>query len=60
MVIDGLMTIIPLAIISWVLFLLFKQTFKKYAVSNIILAISFVIFGSFQSGKSMINLNKQV
>lgn len=43
MVIDGLMTIIPLVIISWVLFLLFKQTFKKYAVSNIILAISFVI-----------------
>lgn len=43
MIIDGLMTIIPLAIISWVLFLLFKQTFKKYAVSNIILAVSFVI-----------------
>ena len=43
MVIDGLMTIIPLVIISWVLFLLFKQTFKKYAVSNIILTISFVI-----------------
>lgn len=42
-IVNALITIIPLAIISWVLILLFKQTFKNYAVSNIILAISFVI-----------------
>lgn len=42
-VVDALMTIVPLAVISWVLYLLFKQTFKKYSSSNIILAFSFVV-----------------
>jgi POT family proton-dependent oligopeptide transporter len=36
-----LITILPL-VITWVLILLFKQTFKLYAVANI-LSISFVI-----------------
>lgn len=40
------MTLIPLAIITWVLLKLFGQTFKKYAVSNIILGSSFVIVWS--------------
>jgi POT family proton-dependent oligopeptide transporter len=34
---------VPLAIITWVLFLLFKQTFKKYTFSNFFLGLSFVI-----------------
>ena len=42
-IVNSLMTIIPLGIITWVLGLLFKKTFKKYGVSNIILATSFVI-----------------
>lgn len=42
-IINSLMTIIPLGIITWVLGLLFKQTFKKYALANIILGFSFVI-----------------
>jgi len=42
-IVNSLMTIIPLGIISWVLVLLFKKTFKKYALSNIILAFSFLI-----------------
>jgi len=42
-IVDSLMTIIPLTVISWVLFKLFKNTFKKYSLSNIILASSFVI-----------------
>jgi POT family proton-dependent oligopeptide transporter len=42
-IVDALMTIIPLAIITWVLILLAKQTFKKYAASIIILSLSFVI-----------------
>ena len=42
-VINSLMTIIPLGIITWVLILLFKKTFSKYALSNLILAISFII-----------------
>ena len=37
------MTLIPLGIITWVLTLLFKQTFEKYSLSNIFLSISFVI-----------------
>ena len=42
-VINSLMTIIPLGIITWVLWLLFKKTFSKYALSNIFLGLSFVI-----------------
>ena len=37
------MTIIPLGVITWVLGSLFKKTFAKYALSNIILSLSFVI-----------------
>lgn len=42
-IINSLMTLIPLGIITWVLVLLFKQTFEKYSLSNIFLALSFVI-----------------
>lgn len=42
-IINSLMTIVPLGIITWVLWLLFKKTFAKYAWSNIFLAASFVI-----------------
>ena len=42
-VINSLMTIIPLGIITWVLILLFKKTFSKYTLSNLILATSFFI-----------------
>jgi POT family proton-dependent oligopeptide transporter len=41
--INTLITVVPLAIITWVLYLLFKQTFKTYAVANMILATSFII-----------------
>ena len=34
---------IPLLIINWVMFLLFKKTFKLYKLANIILSISFVL-----------------
>jgi len=42
-IVNSLMTIIPLGVITWVLLMLFKKTFNKYAVSNVILAFSFVI-----------------
>jgi proton-dependent oligopeptide transporter, POT family len=42
-IVDALMTIVPLAIITWVLILLAQQTFKKYAISIITLSSSFVI-----------------
>ena len=41
-IVNTLLTVVPLALISWVLFMLFKQTYKKIGVSNIILAISFL------------------
>ncbi|MFC2176563.1 peptide MFS transporter [Bacteroidota bacterium] len=40
---NAVLTIIPLAIVTWVLFSLFRKTFGKYAVSNIFLTSSFVI-----------------
>lgn len=42
-IVNSLMTLVPLSIITWVLFLLFKQTFKKYAKANIFLGLSFTI-----------------
>ncbi len=43
LIIDALMTFIPLIVITWVLYLLFKQTYKKYGKANIVLSLSFVI-----------------
>jgi len=42
-IVDIIITVVPIAIITWVLFLLFKQTFKRYLYSNIILGFSFVL-----------------
>ncbi len=42
-VVNSLMTLIPLAIITWVLILLFKQTFKRFPFSNFFLGLSFLI-----------------
>jgi proton-dependent oligopeptide transporter, POT family len=38
-----LITVVPVAIITWVLYLLFKQTYQKYLTSNIVLGLSFVL-----------------
>jgi len=40
---NTLLTVVPLLIITYVLFKLFQITFKKYALSNIFLGASFVI-----------------
>lgn len=40
-IINALLTIVPLALITWVLYLLGKQTMKKIPGSNIVLAICF-------------------
>ncbi len=45
-IINTMMTVVPLGIITWVLFLLFGQTFTKYKWSNIFLGLSFVIIWS--------------
>ena len=41
-IVNTLLTVIPLIIISWVLFLLWKKTFKKIPGSNIVLVICFL------------------
>ncbi|MGC4040441.1 MAG: peptide MFS transporter [Flavobacterium sp.] len=43
LVVNSLMAIIPLSIVTWVMFKMFGQTFKKYALANIILSLSFLI-----------------
>jgi len=40
---NTVLTVVPMLIITWVLAMLFKQTFAKYALSNILLGTSFVI-----------------
>ncbi|WAC01429.1 oligopeptide:H+ symporter [Lacinutrix neustonica] len=42
-VVNTVITIVPMLVISWVLAMLFKQTFSKYSFSNIWLGLSFVI-----------------
>jgi POT family proton-dependent oligopeptide transporter len=41
-VVDALLTTVPLMIITWVLYLLFKKTYSKIAWSNIVLGLAFV------------------
>lgn len=41
-IVDALLTTVPLIIITWVLFKLFGQTFKKISLSNIILGTAFI------------------
>ena len=41
--VNAAIVVVPLGIITWVLLLLFKQTFAKYAVANLVLGTSFVI-----------------
>src|SRR5690554_518789 len=41
-IIDALLTTIPLIIITYVIFLIFKKSFNKIGASNIVLAIAFL------------------
>ncbi|MFD2552680.1 peptide MFS transporter [Bizionia sediminis] len=41
-IIDGLLTTIPLIIITYVIILIFKKTFTKIGLSNVMLAIAFI------------------
>lgn len=43
LIVNTLVSLIPLVIINWVMFLLFKKTFKLYKLANIILSVSFVL-----------------
>ena len=59
-IVNTLMTIIPLGIITWVLWLLFKKTFSKYALSNIFLAFSFIIIWAIAIWMLSIEFGKEI
>lgn len=42
-IVDLVVTVVPLAIITYVLYSLFRQTYKRIGLSNLILAFSFII-----------------
>ncbi|APY10216.1 MFS transporter [Seonamhaeicola sp. S2-3] len=54
-IIDLIVTVVPIAIITYVLISLFKKTFSKISLSNIILGISFVIIWALVIYKLYIN-----
>ncbi len=56
-IVDVIITVVPIGIITWVLFLLFKQTFKKYLISNMILGFSFVLIWAIVIWKINNNFN---
>jgi len=59
-IVNTLMTVIPLGIITWVLWLLFKKTFSKYALSNVFLAISFVIIWAIAIWMLSVEFGKEI
>ena len=42
-IVDALLTTVPLIIITWVLYLLFKKTYSRISLSNIVLAFAFAL-----------------
>ncbi len=58
-IINIIITVVPIAIINYVLFLLFRQTFKKYPLSNIFLGTSFLIIWGIVFWMISNNLNTQ-
>jgi proton-dependent oligopeptide transporter, POT family len=56
-IVDIVITVVPIGIITYVLFLLFKQTYKKYLLSNLILGFSFVLIWGIVIWKIYNNFN---
>lgn len=56
-IVDVIITVVPIAIITWVLFLFFKQTFKKYLWANLVLGFSFIIIWGLIIWKVNTNFN---
>ncbi len=59
-IVNTLMTVIPLGIITWVLWLLFKKTFSKYALSNIFLSASFIIIWAIALWMLSVEFGKEI
>lgn len=56
-IVDIIITVVPVAIISYVLFLLFKKTYKNYFASNLVLGFSFLIIWGLIIWKIYANFN---
>ena len=56
-IVDLIVTVVPIGIITYVLLKLFKTTFSKISLSNIVLAISFVLIWILVSYKLYINFS---
>ena len=56
-IIDIIITVVPIGIITYVLFLLFRQTYKKYLISNLILGFSFILIWAVVIWKIYNNFN---
>lgn len=56
-IIDIIITVVPVAIISYVLFLLFRKTYQNYLASNLILGFSFLIIWGLIFWKIYANFN---
>ncbi|MCO6464823.1 MAG: peptide MFS transporter [Saprospiraceae bacterium] len=56
-IVDIIITVVPVAIISYVLYLLFKKTYKNYLASNLVLGFSFVVIWALISWKIYANFN---
>jgi POT family proton-dependent oligopeptide transporter len=54
---DIIITVVPVAVISYVLFLLIRKTYKAYLASNIVLGSSFVIIWALIFWKIYANFN---
>ncbi|RED50194.1 peptide MFS transporter [Seonamhaeicola aphaedonensis] len=58
-IIDAIVTVVPIGIITYVLISLFRKTFSKISLSNIILAISFLIIWALVIYKLYINFSAE-
>lgn len=54
---DVIITVVPVAIISYVLFLLFRKTYQNYLASNIVLGFSFILIWGLIIWKIYANFN---
>lgn len=58
-IIDLIVTVVPIGVITYVLIKLFGQTFKKIGLSNIVLAVSFIIIWALVIYKLYINFSAE-
>lgn len=58
-IVDALVTVVPIGVITYVLVSLFRKTFKQISLSNIVLAISFIIVWALVIYKLYINFSTE-